>query len=123
MKRNKLNRRETFILQWSPILLVPALVWLILSLQRGPISIPYLASWLVIGILYAASLILHYGKKPSPLWPLFPSIILFGGLFATEIIFRYKGSVPWRTSQGLSIVLVSIFAFAWAFRGKLMASS
>jgi len=126
MESHKLNRRERFILRWSPLLLTSSVVWLFLSLLRGPISFLYILISGGIGLLYAGLLILDYWKKPSPGWTLLSPAILFGGIFLTNaIFFPNERALKWNafSSQYFAIVLVMFFGLAWLCRQRIMKSN
>jgi hypothetical protein len=63
MKNWNLNRRQKFILNWSPLLAGLSLLWLILSLLHGPIFVRYLIACAGLGLFYGACVVLDYWKR------------------------------------------------------------
>ena len=123
MQNKSLNRRERFVLTWSPLLLALSLLGLILSLWYGPVFTRYLIACAVPGLLYGGFVIFDYRKKLAMLPALGTVIFIFGekvarSAFIDDISDR---DFKWRLAfQYFSIVLLSVFGWAWFFRQRIL---
>jgi hypothetical protein len=120
---SRVNRRIRFINKWSPRFLSLALLWLFLSLRHTPVSIPYLITCAVIGILCGGLIIVDYSKKLSPpLFMLWMTIFVAGKIVLPDLFFSdVEGDLGRKlSSQYVATVLVSILALVLVLRRRIM---
>jgi hypothetical protein len=122
MEIKKLNRGDSFILNWSPMLLVPSLVGLVLSLWRGPVFMRYLIACAGLGLLFGTLVVLNYWKKRPTLSILGVLILIYGENLARSVfIGDVADGLGWVVvSQYLSLLLLSVFGLSWLFRQKIL---
>ena len=122
MQIKKLNRVDTFILNWSPMLLVPSLIGLVLSLWRGPVFVSYLLACTGLALLFGALAVLNYWQKRRILSVLGVVILIYGekarSAFIGDVADKGLGWVA--VLQYLSLLLLSFFGLSWFFRQKIL---
>jgi hypothetical protein len=126
MENKHLNRRQTFLLKWSPLLSVASLLWLIVSLWRGPLYFYYLSVCSGIALIYGALSIRSYYQNIGLLTAFSVALLVITERFARN---AFVGDITdsdlgWGfASQYASLLLLSVFGLSWFFRSRILKQS
>jgi hypothetical protein len=121
MENNNLNRRQSFILKWSTLLVALSLFSLILALWRGPVFFRYLIVCGVLGLMYGGTLVVGYSTRAPLLGGLGLAVLLIGEHIARDSFIgdtAYRGSKWNILAQFLSIMCLAMFGMARLFHRK-----
>jgi hypothetical protein len=122
METERINRRVGFIVQWSPLFLTLASVWVFLSWRNRSLNIPYILACVAVGLFCGALIILERRKNSSPLLYVLWIMVFFSApLFLNEVFFPGLNDAEDKLSfQYTSIVVASIFSLVVIFRKRII---
>ena len=123
METERINKRITFIVRWSPLFFALASLWAFLSWRHRGVNIPYVLACIAVGLLCGVLIIVDHSKNSSPLlyvlWfmifisaPMFLNAFFFPGLeedFAGKMSYQY-----------MSVVLASILGLVTILRQRII---
>src|SRR4051794_39927717 len=103
-------QRRHLVVEYAPILLLVALVWFVLTLWRGPISLPYIFGWTTVGILFSAITIFGERNRSWLVRDMAPAVVLIGGGNLISSLVAGGPSGWFGSQQSMAIVFVVLLA-------------
>ena len=118
METERINGRLRFSVQWSPLLLAGAVVWLYFGWRHQAVSVAYIVVCVGVGLLCGGLFIIAYWKKnQTPLlflaWLVLYSAPMLLGLFFPKLDVLLGGKL---SNKYMSTVAVSILGLIVLFR-------